>query len=116
MLSEEVIQQSWLKLQNCLTQRLGGIPDLDAVLLFIGIRESGLPPKKLSEDEIIKLRQIAVATILVPARYYELYWVDDFGWPHFKQLEREPTMEEAEREAFLKPFIILYAEKHRLIT
>ena len=116
MSSEEVIQQNWLKLQTSLSQRLGSIPDLEAVLLFIGIRESGLPPKKLSEDEIIKLRQIAVATILVPARYYELYWVDDFGWPHFKQLEREPAMDENEREAFLKPFIILYAEKHRIIT
>jgi hypothetical protein len=116
MSSLEAIKQSWLKLQSSLTARLGYAPDLDAVLLFIGIRESGLPPKKLSDDEIIQLRQIAVATILVPARYYELYWVDDFGWPHFKQLEREPTMDDAEREAFLKPFIILYAEKHRLIT
>ena len=115
MLSEDEMQQSWLKLKATLMERLGKQPDLEAILLFIGIRESGLPPKQFTETEIYNLKQIAVSTILVPARYYELIWVDDFGWPNFKQLKREPTMTEPEREKFLQPYMILYAEKHRLI-
>lgn len=115
MLSEDEMLQRWLKLKTILTERLGKQPDLDGILLFIGIRESGLPPKQFTEAEIYNLKQIAVCTILVPARYYELIWVDDFGWPSFRQLQREPTMTEPEREKFLQPYVILYAEKHRLI-
>jgi hypothetical protein len=44
-----------------------------------------------------------------------LIWVDDFGWPNFKQLQREPEMTPTEREVFLQPYVIMYAEKHRLI-
>lgn len=115
MQPENDLQQRWMKLESALEKRLGIKPDLDAILLFIGIRESGLPPKVLSEMEKINLKQMAVCTILVPARYYELFWVDDFGWPHFKQLQREPEMTMPERAAFLKPYLIIYAEKHRLI-
>ncbi|HSN61236.1 MAG TPA: hypothetical protein VLR49_09885 [Ferruginibacter sp.] len=115
MQPEDDLKQQWIKLECSLEKRLGMKPDLDAILLFIGIRESGLPPKVFSETEKINLRQMAVCTILVPARYYELFWVDDFGWPHFKQLQREPEMTMPERELFLKPYLLLYAEKHQLM-
>lgn len=112
---EDDLQQRWLKLEATLKERQGKQPDLDAILLFIGIRESGLPPKQFTAAEMYNLKQIAVCTILVPARYYELIWVDDFGWPSFRQLQREPTMTLPEREKFLQPYIIMYAEKHRII-
>jgi len=115
MLSEDEMQQRWLKLNTVLMERLGKQPDLDDILLFIGIKESGLPPKQFTDAEIYNLKQIAVSTILVPARYYELIWVDDFGWPNFRQLQREPVMTAPEREKFLQPYVIMYAEKHRLI-
>jgi hypothetical protein len=88
---------------------------MDDILLFIGIRESGLPPKTFTETERLNLKQIAVSTILLPARYYELIWVDDFGWPSFKDLQRLPTMSLAERDIFLQPYVQQYAEKHRMI-
>jgi len=115
MLSEDEMQQRWLKLEITLTESLGKKPGMDAMLLYIGIRESGLPPKQFSEAEVYNLKQIAVSTILVPARYYELIWVDDFGWPSFRQLKLEPTMTAPEWEKFLQPYVIMYAEKHRLI-
>jgi hypothetical protein len=88
---------------------------MEDILLFIGIRESGLPPKTFTETEKLNLRQIAVSTILVPARYYELIWVDDFGWPNFKELQRLPQMTDPERTIFLQPYVLMYAEKHRII-
>ena len=115
MQPDDDLQQQWMKLELALEDRFGIKPDLDEILLFIGKRESGLPPKVLSETEKINLRQMAVCTILVPARFYELFWVDDFGWPHFKQLQREPDMSMPERELFLKPYLLMYAEKHHLI-
>lgn len=115
MLPEDDLQQCWLNLQVKLAERLGKIPDLDEVLLFIGIRESGMPPKKFTETEIFNLKEMAMHTILVPARYYELFWVDDIGWPHYRQLQAVPVMSSAEKEIFLQPFVVLYAKKNKLL-
>jgi hypothetical protein len=116
MLSEDDLQQRWLKLESGFEKRLGKKTTLDDVLVFIGIREAGLPPKKtFTETEKINLIQMAVCSILVPARYYELFWVEDSGWPHFNQLQRLPQMNNTEREAFLIPYVLLYAEKNKLI-
>jgi len=115
MSPEEDLQQRWQKLENKLTERLGKQPDLDNVLLFIGVQEAGLPPKLFTEKEKTDLMQMAICTILAPARYFELMWVDDTGWPHFRNLERVPEMSIAEREVFLKPYVLKYAEKNKLI-
>ncbi len=98
-----------------LTEQLGYKPGMEAVLLFIGTREAGLPPKKFTETEISELKQLAICTLLVPARYYQLFWVDDTGWPHFKELQRMPEMPVEDRNDFLKKYVLLYAEKNRLL-
>jgi len=41
--------------------------------------------------------------------------VEDTGWPHYKELQRVPPMNEEQKEAFLKPYIIQYALKNRLL-
>lgn len=112
---DDNLQQRWLQLQQQLTERLGITPDINSVLLMIGIRESGRPAKKFTEKEINDLRQMALSTILAPARYYELMWVDDTGWPHFRQLQRVPEMNEEERETFLKPFVLKYTDKNKFL-
>jgi len=112
---EDELQQRWQKLENKLTERLGKLPDLEDVLLFIGVYESGRPPKNFTEKEIQDLKQMALCTILAPARYFELMWVDDTGWPHFRNLEPVPKMSDAERNVFLKPYVLKYAEKNKLI-
>jgi hypothetical protein len=115
MLPEDVLQQRWSNLESKLTRRIGNEPDADAILVFIGIREAGLPSKEFTEKEKADLRQMAMCTILTPARYYELLWVDDTGWPHFKQLQRIPDMSVPERDKFLKEHILVYAEKNKLL-
>lgn len=115
MLPGENTGQRWQQLLSRLADKLGYQPDMEAVLLFIGIREAGLPPKKFTEKEISELKQMAICTLLVPARYYQLFWVDDTGWPHFKELKRLPEMPVEDRNAFLKEYVLLYAEKNRLL-
>jgi len=112
---EDELQQRWQKLEFKVKERLGTEPDLEDVLLFIGVYESGRPPKTFTEKEIQELKQMALYTILAPARYFELMWVDDTGWPHFRNLERIPEMSITEREMFLKPYVLKYAEKNKLI-
>lgn len=115
MCLENDIQQRWLKLETTFQEKFGVLPLVDDILLYIGVRESGLPSKEFTPYEKINLVQMAVCTVLAPARYYELMWVEDTGFPHFKQLAREPEMSALEREDFLKPHILLYAEKNKLV-
>jgi hypothetical protein len=112
---EDELDQQWLQLLNKLAEKHTIKPDMDGVLLLIGIRESGLPQKEFTTYEKINLVQMAVCTVLVPARYYELFWVEDSGWPHYKQLVREPEMSPQQRQDFLKPYIIQYAQKNKMI-
>jgi hypothetical protein len=109
------IELRWPELLQKLSAKLGENISVTDVLLFIGIRESGLPPKQFSDKEKAELIQMATCTILVPARYYELMWVEDTGWPHYKQLQRLPQMKEEEKDKLFKQFILVYAEKNRLI-
>ena len=114
-MTEEELQQHWQQLTNLIASKTGTSPGFDEVLLYIGICESGMPPKVLSEREKTDLIQMATCTVLVPARYYQLFWVEDTGWPHYKELQRLPPMPKEEREQLLTPWIIQYAVKNRLI-
>lgn len=102
-----------------LEQRLSSLPgeglSLEEVLLKIGLQEAGLPPKMLRPQETAELIQLGTCAVLVPAGYYQLFWVDDTGRPHYRELQRPPSMNDAEREQFLKPYILLYAERNRWI-
>ena len=115
MLPDNDLQQNWLQLESALTERLGEKLTPDDVLLFIGVREAGVPPKEFTEREKIELVQVAISTILVPAKYYELLWVEDTGWPHFKQLQPIKEMNAKEKEIFYKKYILLYAENNKMI-
>ncbi|MBL7723783.1 MAG: hypothetical protein JNK27_06525 [Chitinophagaceae bacterium] len=115
MLPEVNLQQRWQQLVSKLTDTLGKQPDMEAILLFIGIREAGQPLKLFTEKEKTDLRQMAICTLLVPAGYYQLFWVDDTGWPHYKELKRIPAMSMAQRDEFLKEYVLKYAEKNRLL-
>lgn len=107
--------ERWQLLEEKLSSKLGASFTMADVLLFIGISESGLPPKQFSEKEKADLVQMAICTILVPGRYYELFWVEDTGWPHYKQLQRLPEMGVEEKEQLYKKYILMYAEKNRLL-
>ena len=107
--------ERWQLLEEKLSPKLGDSFTMADILLFIGIRESGLPAKQFSEKEKNDLIEMAICTILVPARYYELFWVEDTGWPHYKQLQRLPEMSEEEKEQLFKKYILIYAEKNRLL-
>jgi hypothetical protein len=115
MTAPEQIEEQWLKFEKLLSEKMVNPSDLDEVLFFIGIRESGLPPKQFSETEKLRLKELGQHSILAMARYYELIWVDDQGWPHFRPLQHFPAMARLEKAEFFKPYLIMYALKNRLI-
>ena len=105
---EEDLQVRWLKLRIKLKEKFGIKPDMNGVLLLIGIQELGKGPREYSKEEKQDLMHIAVCTILMPSGYYQLEGNDEEGWPHFKQLKPLPTFNMIEQENFLKDHVLLY--------
>ena len=108
----EDIQVRWLKLRIALKQRFGIKPNLDGILLLIGMQELGQGPRKFEKEEKQDLMHIAVCTVLLPGEYYTLEGRDEDGWPHFTQLKPLPPQHLSEEENFLKDYILLYFQQN----
>lgn len=102
------LQSRWWKLEEMLMQRFDKKPDVESILFLIGIQEVGTIKKKFSKEEKQDLMHVAICTVLLPSGYYEVEYVDEEGWPHFKQLKAMPEMNPIQQEAFLKDHILLY--------
>ncbi|HMT95989.1 MAG TPA: hypothetical protein PKC62_04820 [Ferruginibacter sp.] len=112
---EEDLQVRWLKLRIKLKEKFGIKPDMNGVLLLIGIQELGKGPREYSKEEKQDLMHIAVCTILMPSGYYQLEGNDEEGWPHFKQLKPLPEFNMIEQENFLKDHALLYFQSLNFI-
>ena len=109
--AEEDLQVRWLKLRIKLKERFNIKPDMNGVLLLIGVQELGQGPQEFSKEQKQDLMHIAVCTILAESGYYSLDGLDEEGWPHFTQLKALPELETFEQENFLKDHVLLYFNK-----
>ena len=110
MLRNDDLQQRWWKLEEKLIERFNKKPDVESILFLIGIQELGDIRKKFTKEQKQDLMHIAICTVLSSSDYYQLEYVDEDGWPHFKQLKPMPNMNPIEQENFLKDHILLYFE------
>lgn len=108
--AEEDLQVRWLKLRIKLKERFGIKPDMNGILMIIGVQELGQGPQEFSKEQKQDLMHIAICTVLIPSGYYSLDGLDDEGWPHFTQLKPLPEFNLFEQENFLKDHILLYFE------
>src|SRR3954463_12044954 len=106
--SEEDLQVRWLKLRIKLKERFGIKPDMNGVLLLIGVQELGTGPQEFSKEQKQDLMHIAICTILSASGYYVNNGRDEDGWPHFSQLKPLPAFNTFEQENFLKDHVLLY--------
>lgn len=109
--AEEDLQVRWLKLRIKLKERFNIKPDMNGVLLLIGVQELGQGPQEFSKEQKQDLMHIAVCTILSASDYYVLSGHDEEGWPHFTQLKALPELDVVEQENFLKDHVLLYFDK-----
>lgn len=105
---EEDLQVRWLKLRIRLKEKFNIKPDMNGVLLLIGVQELGQGPQEFSKEQKQDLMHIAICTILLPSGYYSADGLDDEGWPHFTQLKPLPELQVHEQEDFLKDHALLY--------
>lgn len=105
----------WEEILQKVSAKINREAALHDILLLIGIRESCHPARpNMSESEIENLVQMAEQTVLVAARYYQLLWVEDNGWPHYQPVQHMQRMTKEEKELFLQPWILEYVKKNRM--
>ena len=51
---------------------------------------------------------IAICKLLSPYGYYELDFVDNEGWPHYKTIEALPFLKAGEQSVLMKEAIVNY--------
>jgi hypothetical protein len=106
--TEEDLQVRWLKLRIKLKERFDIKPDMNGVLLLIGVQELGQGPQEFSKEQKQDLMHIAICTILSASGYYIFEGKDEEGWPHFTQLKALPELDTFAQEDFLKDHVLLY--------
>lgn len=104
------LQTRWWQLEARFLEKFNKKPDLETILLLIGVQELHNTKQKFNKEQKQDLMHIAVCTLLSQTGYYELERYDDEGWPHFKQSKELPAYNIIEQENFLKDHVLLYFE------
>ncbi len=89
--------------------------DLDAIIFLIGLQELGQFQKKFNKQKKLEILHIAVCKLLSDYGYYQLEYIDQEGWPHYKLNENLPNLKPGEQSILIKKAIINYFEKSNYI-
>ena len=100
----------WLKVRHYIKSRMGNssLPDLEAILLLIGIQESNVIKSVYSKEEKQDLMHIATCELLSKVGYFEFVGKDDEGWPHYEQVKLIAVEGAKKQESLLKECIVEY--------
>ncbi|MGY6741642.1 MAG: hypothetical protein ACXIUQ_02825 [Cecembia sp.] len=106
------LEKRWGKLLLGLADLVGKKPsDLNGVLFLIGVQELGQGNKTFSKEQKQDLMHIAICKVLSYAGFYELDYIDQDGWPHWKLIKKLPHFDILEQEKLLKIQVLEYFEK-----
>ncbi len=110
MSRDEKLKERWDLVVNKLSNQFadGDTLDLDAIIYLIGVQELGQLQRAFKKDQKLDLMHIAICKLLTPYGYYELDFVDDEGWPHYKTLEALPFLKAGEQSVLMKEAIVNY--------
>lgn len=100
----------WLRIRHFLKDLMGQekLPDLNNVLLLMGIRELGQTKEEWTKEEKRDLMNIAACALLEMEGYYQFHAFDEDGWPHFEMLKPFDIKGVGDQEAWMKDKIIRY--------
>jgi hypothetical protein len=106
------LEKRWGKLLTGLQELVGKKPnDLNGVLFLIGVQELGQGNRNFSKEQKQDLMHIAICKVLSLAGFYELDYIDQDGWPHWKLIKKLPHFDILEQEKLLKIQVLEYFEK-----
>ena len=98
----------WEILMAEMQERFGKRPDLNALLLLIGIQELNQGITTFTKEQKQDLMHIATCRLFGLSGHYELTRVDEDGWPHYKLLRPVPFANLKEQERMLKWHVLEY--------
>ena len=104
----------WLQIQHKLKDlmNLSKLPDLNGILLLIGIQELGRPKPTFTKEEKQDLMHIAVCALLEKDGHYEFVGRDGDGWPHYKMLVPVEEKGVGVQELLLKEKVVMYFKEY----
>lgn len=107
------IEFNWLQIRHTIKDRLQmeNLPDLNAILLLIGIQELGYKPEPLSKETKQDLMHIGVCTLLSLKGYFSPDGHDAEGWPHFRPVQKIDAQGEKQQEQLLISCCIDYFQE-----
>jgi len=110
MARDEQLKERWELVVKKLSNQFadGDILDLDAIIYLIGIQELGQLDRTFKKDQKLDLMHIAICKLLMPYGYYELDFVDNDGWPHYRVLSALPHLKAGEQAVLMKEAIVNY--------
>lgn len=98
----------WETLMVEMEARFGKRPDLNALLLLIGIQELNQGIATFTKEQKQDLMHIATCRLFGLSGHYEKTHVDADGWPHYKLLRPLPFANLKEQERMLKWHVLEY--------
>lgn len=100
----------WLRVRHFIKDRFNkdSLPDLNTVLLMIGIQEAGIVKPTYSKEEKQDLMHVAVCELLTKEGYFDFVGRDEDGWPHYKTLKPFETSGVEQQEAYLVKCVVEY--------
>ncbi|NRT18956.1 hypothetical protein HNP98_001779 [Hymenobacter sp. 9A] len=106
--TEADFEHRWNALLNEMETRFGKRPDLNALLLLIGVQELGQGVAEFTKEQKQDLMHIATCKLFSLSGHYELERVDEDGWPHYKLLRPVPFAFLKEQERMMKWHMLEY--------
>lgn len=110
MARDEQLKERWELVTKKLSKQFadGEKLDLDAIIYLIGVQELGQLDRSFKKDQKLDLMHIAICKLLTPYGYYELDFVDNDGWPHYKTKATLPNLKAGEQSVLMKEAIVNY--------
>ena len=106
--SEADFEARWEILMVEMEARFSKRPDLNALLLLIGIQELNQGIATFTKEQKQDLMHIATCRLFGLSGHYERTHVDADGWPHYKLLRPVPFANLKEQERMLKWHVLEY--------
>ena len=106
--TEAEFNARWEALLATMQERFGRRPDLNALLLLIGVQELGQGVAAFTKEQKQDLMHIATCKLFSLSGHYALERVDEEGWPHYKLVSPVPFANLKEQERMLKWHILEY--------
>lgn len=109
------VHTRWKLLEAKLQERFGKKMTMESILFLIGVRELGSSPREFTKEEKVDLMHIAICRLLSISGYYELEYLDQEGWPHWKLVKPLPHQDMFGQVNLLREHVLAYFETEELL-